>query len=868
VLEIHSQKYLPPASASRLLMREHALIRLAQADAYRIVLLRSPAGYGKTSLLRLIHAGLAQSAAQPAWLTFDQSDNDPARLLLSLRAALVTAPPGDQPAYAALSSSSVTHLFLDDVERLDREAIGLLLSLIVETLPRSMRICVAARGLHGISVAALKAKQILFELTMDDLRFDRSETQAYLRHANLYVEDADIDRLQHATEGWPAAIELTAQAWQRVRGGVSAGFPAVDGLGELGDYLADEVFLSQDEPVRAFLVSTALLDSFCPALADSVRASGDSAELVARVRAAGLPIQPVADGWFRYHPLFAEHIVRHHGPPAASQRAIHARAASWMLAQRGAFDAIDYFFKAGDLVAAADALASLAMPLWLRAQFPSLTRWCDQLPEHLILQRPWLARSYLTALIYSPRQHDAERWLDHFRHHAALDGADPVFADAVRSCEPLLALSGGDLARGAALAMRNWPLQAHANPLDRGILAIVLAYVQLTCGALKEAAAILIEAKGDLARSGHLTGLAIVSFLHAFHDAIEGNFDSAETQLSTIDTLAKEHEGTIAPSLLYTYSAGLILMVAYERNQLGQLSKQLALVRGIASLSRPWDSLNGLLIVQARMMAIEEGPAVAMRWLDLELMKCGAGHPPQVRMALEGELSRLAIVSGNATMTAAYAHVLLAKDWSGQQRSIFPSQEVDGAGIAQLRLMLTVGDAAQAIEQLRALLAHAMATGRTWRATKLRLLLALAAARLEQPQLAHSYLVGALEQGAESGMIRLFLDEGPAMLAMLRRLHAEQANALPAPVARHLEQLLKVAQGSASLAPLPASRLTQTERDLLALVAKGMSNRDVGASLNISINTVKWYMAQIFQKFDVRSRGQAVFKARECGLIA
>jgi DNA-binding CsgD family transcriptional regulator len=61
--------------------------------------------------------------------------------------------------------------------------------------------------------------------------------------------------------------------------------------------------------------------------------------------------------------------------------------------------------------------------------------------------------------------------------------------------------------------------------------------------------------------------------------------------------------------------------------------------------------------------------------------------------------------------------------------------------------------------------------------------------------------------------------------------------------------------------------LTARERDVLALVADGRSNREIATGLRISEHTVKFHLASLFGKLGVSTRTQAVRRALEWGLI-
>jgi DNA-binding NarL/FixJ family response regulator len=99
-----------------------------------------------------------------------------------------------------------------------------------------------------------------------------------------------------------------------------------------------------------------------------------------------------------------------------------------------------------------------------------------------------------------------------------------------------------------------------------------------------------------------------------------------------------------------------------------------------------------------------------------------------------------------------------------------------------------------------------------------------------------------------------------------------------------VEAVRAVAQGSALPLPrmtralidrytadrrtLPTDVLTERESEVLVLIARGLSNDEIGRSLGIRPDTVKSHIKHVFSKLDVRDRAQAVIAAYENGLVA
>jgi len=64
-----------------------------------------------------------------------------------------------------------------------------------------------------------------------------------------------------------------------------------------------------------------------------------------------------------------------------------------------------------------------------------------------------------------------------------------------------------------------------------------------------------------------------------------------------------------------------------------------------------------------------------------------------------------------------------------------------------------------------------------------------------------------------------------------------------------------------------AGHLTSREAEVLTLLARGMSNRDIGARLYISETTAKFHVGNILRKLGVARRAEAVYEASKAGLI-
>ncbi|GAA1057484.1 DNA-binding response regulator [Agromyces luteolus] len=115
-------------------------------------------------------------------------------------------------------------------------------------------------------------------------------------------------------------------------------------------------------------------------------------------------------------------------------------------------------------------------------------------------------------------------------------------------------------------------------------------------------------------------------------------------------------------------------------------------------------------------------------------------------------------------------------------------------------------------------------------------------------------ILGAIEAGASGYLLK---DAPPGELVAAIRAAAAGESALAPTVASRLDESQRAGD----------QRLTVREAEVLALVAAGRTNREIGQSLFLSEATVKSHLVHIFTKLGVGSRTAAVARARELGAI-
>jgi len=127
------------------------------------------------------------------------------------------------------------------------------------------------------------------------------------------------------------------------------------------------------------------------------------------------------------------------------------------------------------------------------------------------------------------------------------------------------------------------------------------------------------------------------------------------------------------------------------------------------------------------------------------------------------------------------------------------------------------------------------------------------------------YAFAAIKAGASGFLLK---DVPPTeLLSAIRAVHCGDAVVAPSTTRRLLDRFAPMLPSSGAPTPPTLSALTEREREVLGLVAQGLSNSEIAARLVLSEATVKTHVGRILMKLELRDRVQAVVLAYETGLV-
>lgn len=849
--------------------------------AVKLVLVRAPAGFGKSTTMAQSRWRMQAQEKATAWLALDRTDNDVSRFLRRLvetLGRLGVELPADSSSFdvatALAAFDTPFALFLDDFEVVQEQAVLGLVREIIERLPRLGQVVIGSRGLPHLGLGRLRARGQLLEIDAERLRFSAEETASYLRMRlaahGAEVSGAAVAQLHRKTEGWIAALWLASMALEKH--GLDTGF--VDRFSgsdrAVAEYLADDVLAHQPPDVRDFLLRSCVLRQLEAAACQALNPGCNSAAMLEQLANANLfltPLEGETPSW-RLHSLFADFLRAQllREQPGEVAR-LHGMASRWYAAQGRPVPAIDHAIEAGDHARAMGLLEAYAETFLDQGRMRMLSRWFTALPEALLRAHSRLQWIALWAACFTRGPWVAMEMLE-----ASGFAQQPEVRDRVQTLYPLL------------LAMQDRYDEAYAAGSKD--LARPSSGLSFADGAALNAMANILSVVGDPHASQRLLDAARglqggSHFNRMYTESLEGMLDLQAGRLRQAAArfrmaIASTHAASYNHSHGNAWAGVLYAGVVYEANQLDEADHLLNVYLPLARDVGLPDHMLLSHVMRAR-IAFHAGDIDAAFQTLIELEYLGHDRKlPRVIAGAKLERSRIQLLQGHAG--ASRDELERADDvetWERERRLHLPAHDLDYLALARARWQLVFGDPVLALRDLQAQRQAALAVGRQRRALKLGLLCALALQQGGHLGSAVAQMDEVLQSASQEGFFRLILDEGPGAARLVQQCSAraqERAQFDPF-LAQYLQRLLQM---FGPLAPLPSDvrpagasqeSLTRKEIRVLELLAEGYSNSAIAEKLFVVDSTVRTHLRNINVKLGAKSRMQAVAIARKQGVV-
>jgi LuxR family maltose regulon positive regulatory protein len=912
VISLLSTKYnIPPAGIKRV-ERRHLVQKLNAGlrQGKRLILVCAPAGYGKTTLVgEWVNQNTPNSLANPsdlkavetsirvAWLTCDQEDDDLARFLSYLIAALrqVNPPMGEgllatfhaskPPTPQTLATLLINDLaeipdhlvlVLDDFHTITSQPIHEFLTFLIEHQPPRMCLVLITRADPALPLARLRGRGQLDEIRQNELSFTPEESAEFLnRTMGVALSQEQLSTLERRTEGWAAGLQLAALS-MRAAQDVPAFIEAFSGGHEyIADYLTDEVLAQQSGSINSFLLQTSILERLSAPLCAAVTGDTNAQDILETLRENNLFLVPLdhQKTWYRYHTLFTDLLQnRLHQSQGNQVDELHLRASRWYQENGFLMPAIEHALSGHDVEQAAALLEQSVESIFISGQLITLLRWLESLPVETKNRRSILWIFHGLTLIWCGKSSAPVK--------PFLPGLDSIFnADGLigeaHTLRALYATTEGYALEAAQLAQNVLQELSPERTLFRCLAADTLGMAKI----LQCETAAAIRAFEQLAETASRAGYGMFEIMALSHLAglrvQQGQLHAAATGYQRALELATHKMGKCSPV------TGNVLL-------------------GLGELAREWNDLNGALgyfLESVEMFAQFSDIGIPIAYLSIARVKAAQGDWKSGQEYLEkarqyaqaSKATRLndRLVDGlQARFWITRGELWLAEQWAQENGLIehpiteiieTSGQNVAGSEFIQndyltlARLYLAQNKADAALQVIDPLLNVANSMGHMRRVIHILVLKALALQHKKEVGLAVDVLGQTLALAEPEEYLQVFLDEGEPMARLLYQTIARGVS----PV--YAKKMLTAFSQKSSYVVVPGEKkapvenllepISEREHEVLALIAAGLSNREISMRLHITLSTVKGHTANIYGKLGVNSRTQAISEAARLGIL-
>ena len=886
--------YIPPAR-SDLVPRAHLLAQMNAGGQHKLTFLCAPAGFGKTTL---VSAWLQQIDRPTAWLSLDESDNELARFLNYVIAALQQiAPEVGQTVRSLLQSPQLpspevllTHLLndliklpdfilvLDDFHLVDDFAVQNAVAYLLEHMPPTMHLVITSRADTNLPLSRLRGRHQLTEIRTDDLRFTHEEAATFLKQmANLTLSTEKLHVLAARTEGWVTGLQLAVLFMEGQETTHIAGFiTSFTGNNRyVVDYLVAEVLNRQPQHVQDFLLQTSILDRMTSSLCNAVLGLANSQDILERLEQANLFIVPL-DGerhWYRYHHFFTEFLqgrLQRHYPERVA--VLHGRSADWYEAQNLPEQAIVHYLAAGKVGTAADLIeTAVRATLKERGEVATVLNWLTVLPEDILLSRPQLGLAQAWGFLFAKGQwHLVEPCLQAIEVQlvAEVDASNLAelppqelprhireMCGEIATIRAELALFQNDFLQVLTLTEQALAYLSADDVWLRSIVTQIQGYTYRLHGEVENARSALTESYALSQQVGQHVGIFALSDLAELH-VMCGQLVQAANTYQRIMNLTREHHQLPLTGMAYIGMGDLLREWDDLDTAVQHLHKGVELISAIGYEGVVSRAYMTLAMISQATEKQEEALAYLQQAEDLAQK---SGSQPMI-MKLPIVKVRLWLRQGELAKAAQWADHYR---WQQKQAPIILAYQHQFAEITLARVLLAQNELK--FDLLAGLLQIAQEAG--WQKNRIEILILQALMCRVQGDLKQALriLEEALTLATPEGYMRLFVDEG---LPMAKLLQAASKQGIQPDYVGKLQASFKLRVDGGEM-PVQAliDPLTRRELEVLALMAAGLSNREIADKLVVAPGTIAKYSNNIFTKLNVRNRIEAISRASALNLL-
>lgn len=903
-------KFLAPRMLEKAVERPGLLAQLEMALERKLTLVQAPAGFGKTTFaLSCLHM-MEKNGLSVAWLNIDRLDADPARFLRYVVEAVRKVEPDlikdqeiafEQSGPSLIQNMSVEFInglaatdreicvAIEDLHLIGDDAASLeILAFLIERSSANVRFLVTSRLRPKLPLSRLRVARNLTLINARDLRLDEDEARSFLQNVwELDVTSEEAASLWRSTDGWLAALQLAALSMRGEAGASRHRLQSKVTIGmadNVGEYLAENVFDTLPQDTLNFLLKTSILQRLSSDLCDAVCGHSGSQAMLEELVRQNLFIRPADDRgeWFRYHHLFADHLQRRlHRDRPSWIRDVHLAACDWLDQAGDTEAAVIHAKAAGDIERAITIVDKQAMNLAIAGRYGTLIGLVNLLPEEGIRKRLSLLQALSWAYCLTRRMEKVNNALRDMRAILDENPGSPEATKLRGEAQLIQAIYNAYLDRVQDLKDHLYPLIAEPGKYNIHTVASaanMISFAMFIEGDLDGAVDILDRNfefhDRDPSPVAKLCGLCYLGLA----ERSRGRMDACRVALEKAYQLGLTDVGS--RSFGSRIALGVLGLVAYESGDVDRAVKLINENRKLDIEGGVIDFSMAAYVAALRIAALRGRFADALNIVEEGLLTATSFSNERLRATMIAEKVRLYLARG---LTDEAKATLAGYSPAGCDNRIgrWITEIIEPV---QARVLAANGQTAEALAMLERRLDLCRQSRQRLLEFRIQLQIATTLGMAGEPSAALSVLADVVAFAAQQGLVQDVIDEGPVMRTLLERLAKQlRVSDSNTEMHRYIWDTLRrwpstdPTADRGTITDLSTTKergsgwgeqFSNRELQILDILARGKSNKEIARALGLDVNTIKWHLKNIYSKLGVSSRIHAVMKAQACGLLS
>lgn len=430
-------KIQSPQIRAKTLKRKHLIDLLTRNLNKKVILLCAGAGYGKTTLLSQL---ISRKKISYVYYHLEKSDAEPAVFFSYLIAGIQMIIPE-----FGKKTLGISHFFnypqkyleiivgtfineiiesvnkdlfiiLEDYHALESSAtINRILDYLLGHLPQNLHFIITSRTTPALVLSQLRARNEIFELDSQQLKFTRDEIAQLLEKLySISLKEPELAWLEKHSEGWPTSLRLMLESFDYC-GGIETS-QCISKIQEsyyktqtnLFRYFTQEIYNRESDEIKQFLIDCSILEWLMPELCDAVTLRKNSADILFDLSSRNVFVSPITGFDYRFHTLFQDFLYSKFTDKDREKR-LCRRAGDFYAKEYRYESAVKFYLQAEGYKKVTSIVEKMGLNLIEQGKSAALCAYIEKIPNSIRIQRPKCLMYYAQSLTYIGNFEEAEK---------------------------------------------------------------------------------------------------------------------------------------------------------------------------------------------------------------------------------------------------------------------------------------------------------------------------------------------------------------------------------------------------------------------------------------------------------------------------